>query len=100
VGPAAEQVAAVVEKAKAAGGAVAILPLEVDPTLTLVELGTIEPTRGGFHNSTNVFPIGFTTVRRYEPSVGMRFHPRSGPVHIYLRSLACPKLHPVFRQRR
>jgi len=74
--------AAVVEKAKAAGGAAAILPLAVDPTLTLVELGVIEPERGGFHSSANVFPIGFTSVRRYEPPLAYAFRP---PTHLKVK---------------
>ena len=39
------------------------LPLELTTELQLEALGRIDHERPGFHNSANVFPVGYRAVR-------------------------------------
>eukprot|EP00897_Mesotaenium_endlicherianum_P009637 jgi/Mesen1/8701/ME000052S08124 len=40
-----------------------VLPLALSERLTLTALGTVEPSRAGFHTERHIFPVGFSTVR-------------------------------------
>lgn len=42
-----------------------IYPLQISPTLRLINLGKIEYKRPAFHNENNIFPIGYKAVREH-----------------------------------
>ena len=49
-------------------------PIVVTPSLSILNLGVIDPSRSLFHSSANIFPIGFKSVREAASitQVGMR----------------------------
>ena len=40
-----------------------VYPIVVTGTLKILSLGTIDPHRNLFHSASNIFPIGFRSVR-------------------------------------
>lgn len=46
-----------------------ILPLALTERLTIVDLGTIEYKRAGFHTDRHIFPIGYKSIRNYASMV-------------------------------
>lgn len=46
-----------------------VLPLALTDRITILDLGTIEYKRAGFHTDRHVFPIGFTSMRIYASMV-------------------------------
>eukprot|EP01018_Ginkgo_biloba_P030644 Gb_34996 [translate_table: standard] len=45
------------------------LPLALTERLTILDLGTIEYERAGFHTDRHIFPIGYTSIRNYASMV-------------------------------
>ncbi|KAJ7548327.1 hypothetical protein O6H91_07G007200 [Diphasiastrum complanatum] len=46
-----------------------ILPLVLTDRLSVLDLGTVEPERPGFHTERHIFTIGFSTVREHASMV-------------------------------
>jgi hypothetical protein len=41
-----------------------IYPIQISPTLTILNLGVVDWERPGYHSEKNIFPIGFKSVRK------------------------------------
>ncbi len=43
-----------------------IFPIEINPSLTILNLGKIEYTNYNYHSKSNLFPIGFKSIREHQ----------------------------------